>query len=426
MSEATQVDPGAESVSDGQSFSDGQCPVADWSMFGPPRAPMSYYHEMDELRQRSDIFQVNNNGAGFGDGFRLYTRYNQILDIAQHPEYFSNSFPHDPSEESDTHFELVPQSLDGEIHAKWRRILGSYFAPGRIAKLVPDIRARAIELIDTFVDKGECDFVKDFAQLYPTVIFLGIMGLNADELPQFMAWEKDILHPGGTSAEEATAISQTAQREVQDYFRVMLADRRALPPEQLGKDLVSEALGWTIDGQPLDDDDLLSFYLLMFEAGLDTVTAEISWGFHHLATHPADRQRIVDDPEVIPSAVEELLRVYPMVPLGRYVTQDNNIGGCPLKQGDRVILSLTSAGRDERVYEHSTEVDFDRGVIQHLTFGAGPHRCLGSHLARHELATAYAEFHKRIPNYRIADGAQFTETHSGLFGLTSLPLVWDV
>jgi cytochrome P450 len=252
------------------------------------------------------------------------------------------------------------------------------------------------------------------------------MGLNADELPQFMAWEKNILHPGGSTVEEAMAISEAAQQEVQDYFRVMLDERRAMPAEQRGKDLVSEALGWKIDGEPIADKDLLSFYLLMFEAGLDTVTAEISWGFHHLATHPQDRQRIVDDPAIIPVAVEELLRVYPMVNIGRIVTEDNEVGGCPLSKGDRVMLSLPSAGRDERVYENSTEVDFDRGVIQHLTFGAGPHRCLGSHLARHELANAYAEFHKRIPEYRLAEGVEFTETHSGLFGLTSLPLVWDV
>jgi cytochrome P450 len=115
-----------------------------------------------------------------------------------------------------------------------------------------------------------------------------------------------------------------------------------------------------------------------------------------------------------------------MVTISRYVTEDNEVGGCPLTKGQRVSLSLPSAGRDESVYENATEVDFDRGVIQHLTFGAGPHRCLGSHLARHELATAYAEFHKRIPNYRLAEGVEFTETHSGLFGLTSLPLVWDV
>jgi cytochrome P450 len=415
VAEATQVDVRVEQ--DGA----GRCPVADWTSQGPPRVPMTYYSEVDDLRHKGDVFQVNE-----GAGYRLYTRYNQILDIAQHPEYFSNVIVDTRTNEPGVGFELVPQSMDGAIHAKWRRILGSYFSPGRIGKMVPDIRARAIELIESFADKGECDFVKDFAQLYPTVIFLGIMGLEKDELPKFMAWERDILHPAATTLEEAMQISMSAQQEVQDYFRTMLDERRAMPAEERGKDLVSEALGWKIDGEPIDDKDLLSFYLLMFEAGLDTVTAEVSWGFRHLATHPEHRQRIVDDPAIIPTAVEELLRVYPMVSLGRYVTEDNEVGGCPLSKGDRVFLSLPSAGRDEDIYDHATEVDFDRGVIQHLTFGAGPHRCLGSHLARHELATAYEEFHKRIPEYRIPAGAEFTETHGGLFGLTSLPLVWDV
>jgi cytochrome P450 len=400
---------------------DERCPVADYRMQGSPRPPMTYYAEIDELRRKGDIFRVNE-----GAGYFFYTRYDAILDIAQHPEYFSNVIVDTRTNEPGVGFELVPQSLDGAIHAKWRRILGSYFSPGRIEKLLPTIRARAVELIESFADRGHCDFVVEFARLYPTAIFLGIMGLSLDELPKFMAWEMDILHPASDDLEEGTRISMTAQQEVTDYFAEMLIARRAMPVEERGKDLVSEALTWTIDGEPLSDKDLLSFYLLMFEAGLDTVTAELSWGFRHLATHPDDRQRIVDDPAIIPTAVEELLRVYPMVPLGRYVTEDNEVGGCPLKKGERVMLSLASAGRDEAIYDNATEVDFDRGVIQHLTFGAGPHRCLGSHLARHELATAYAEFHKRIPNYRLAEGVEFTETHSGLFGLTSLPLVWDV
>jgi cytochrome P450 len=415
MTQTTQAD---EKVQDATA---PRCPVTDWSSQGPPRAPMSYYGEIDELRHENDIFQVDE-----GAGFLFYTRYNQILDIAQHPEYFSNVIVDPRTNEPGVGFELVPQTMDGAIHAKWRRILGSYFSPGRIAKLVPTIEARATELIDSFIDRGECDFVKDFAQLYPTAIFLGIMGLSQDELPRFMAWEKNILHPPSSDVDEAMRISMTAQQEVQDYFQVMLAERRAIPVEERTKDLVSEALSWKIDGEPIADKDLLSFYLLMFEAGLDTVTAEISWGFRHLATHPKDRQRLVDDPAIIPTAVEELLRVYPMVSITRYVTEDNEVGGCPLSKGDRVVLSLPSAGRDESVYDNSTEVDFDRGVIQHLTFGAGPHRCLGSHLARHELTTAYAQFHKRIPDYRLAEGVDFTETHSSLFGLQSLPLVWDV
>ncbi|MGX7680031.1 cytochrome P450 [Jatrophihabitans sp. DSM 45814] len=413
MTQAPEVDIAIEAVASG-------CPVADWSSQGPPRAPMSYYAEMDRLRSEADVLKVNE-----GAGFTFYTRYEQILEIAQHPEYFSNQTI-DPRTNKPGGYELVPQSSDGAKHAKWRRVLGSYFSPGRIEKLLPSIRGRAIELIESFADRGHCDFVKEFAQLYPTAIFLDIMGLPADQLSKFMAWEKDILHPAASDMDEAIRISQTAQQEVTDYFVEMLVQRRAIPAEQRGKDLVSEALTWKIDGEPIDENDLLSFYLLMFEAGLDTVTAEISWGFHHLATHPVDRDRIVSDPAVIPAAVEELLRVYPMVTISRFVTEDNEIGGCPLKAGERVMLSLPSAGRDENVYENSTTVNFDRGTIQHLTFGAGPHRCLGSHLARHELATAYAEFHKRIPNYRLADGAEFTETHSGLFGLTSLPLVWDV
>jgi cytochrome P450 len=396
----------------------GACPVTNFRMQGVPRPPLSTYHELDELRGHGPTFQLAE------PGHYIYTQYEQILEIAQERGPFSNQMV-DPATGEPLGFELVPQTMDGDIHAKWRKVLGRYFSPGRAERLSPTIRARAIELIESFADRGHCDFMTEFAQRYPTAIFLGFMGLPLDRLDDFMEWEHRILHPRAASAEEAMAEMYQAQTEVTAYLAEQLAAVRATPVEERGDDLMSEALTWQIDGEPLSDKDLLSFYLLMFEAGLDTVTAELGWCFLHLATHPADRDRIVSDPDIIEKAVEELLRVYPMVNIGRLVVEDTNVGGLPLKKGDRVMLSLPSAGRDETIYPDATKVDFDRENVSHLTFGAGPHRCLGSHLARHELAVALEEFHKRIPNYRVDENATIAETHNAMFGLINLPLVWD-
>jgi cytochrome P450 len=162
----------------------------------------------------------------------------------------------------------------------------------------------------------------------------------------------------------------------------------------------------------------------MFMAGLDTVTIQLNYSWWHLATHDGDRARIVKEPEIIPNAVEELLRAYAFVAPGRKVMKDGDFHGCPMKAGDMVLLPLCGATRDPAAFPEPTRVDFDRPANNHLAFGAGPHRCLGSHLARRELRVALEEWHKRIPDYRIPDGAVIDE-HGSMFGINQLPLVWD-
>jgi cytochrome P450 len=213
---------------------------------------------------------------------------------------------------------------------------------------------------------------------------------------------------------------------VVEYFTAVIAGRRTMTPDQRPPGLITESTGWEIDGQLIDEADLLSFLLLMFMAGLDTVTAELGYGFLHLATHPRDRRKIVEDPRLIPAAAEELLRLYPIVNPPREVARDTVVAGCPIKKGDFVVVSLPSAGRDEATYPDALTADFQRSLRSHLTFGAGPHRCLGAHLARHELVIAYEEWHRRIPEYRLKESIPISETAGGMFSLNNLPLRWDL
>jgi cytochrome P450 len=411
MTQAPDVDARLDDIT-------SRCPMTDLVMQGGDREAMLGFAELDALREAGPAHILPG-------GDIIFTRYEEVLEVAQNPDVFYSK-AYDPLTGEEAAFVLVPQAIDGPMHIKWRRLLASYFAPGAMAKLDDDIRERVNELIDGFIDRGQCDFIREFSLRFPTAIFLKhIIGLPVEELDRFIGWESNILHPKDTDPMMAYQKSVNAQTEVTAYLAEIIAKRRDLPPEERGTDLISRGMDWTIDGEPISDSDMLSFYLLLFEAGLDTVTAELGYGFRHLATHPADRDRIVTDPAIIPAAVEELLRVYSIVNISRTAMEDTEIDGCPVKKGQRFTLSLPSTNRDEGHFENAGTVDFDREDISHLAFGAGPHRCLGSHLARHELAIAYEEWHKRIPVYTVNEAIDYNESRSSMMGLNSLPLIWD-
>jgi len=312
----------------------------------------------------------------------------------------------------------VPQMLDPPRHTAWRHHLGPYFAPGNMRRLEESVENRCAELLDGLAARGGCDFNAEFAQRYPTSIFMDMFGLPIEELDQFLAWEHDILHLSPEEDPER-ALAITAMLEVMAYFDELIKARRADPRD----DIVSDSLTWEIDDQPIPHQELLSFCLLMFMAGLDTVTIQLNYSFWHLATHPEDRRRIVEEPEIIPTAVEEFLRAYAFVPSGRKVMTDVDFHGCPMKAGDMVFLPSSLACRDPKLFPDAARVVLDRTPNQHIAFGAGPHRCVGAALARRELRVALREWHSRIPDYRIQDGFEVRE-QGAMHGIKSLRLEW--
>jgi cytochrome P450 len=160
-------------------------------------------------------------------------------------------------------------------------------------------------------------------------------------------------------------------------------------------------------------------------AGLDTTKCQLGYNFFHLATHPEDRRRVVDNPQLIPNAIEELLRYYAFVPPARKLKQDIEYEGCPMKKGQMVLMPMWTATRDSRAVEDADQVVLDRQPNRHIAFGAGPHRCAGAHLARRELLIAMEEWHKRIPDYWVASDEPLIE-HGWQLGLDRLPLAWSV
>jgi cytochrome P450 len=395
-------------TTDTTSGSTGHCPVLHYDHTVPGPA-LSHLEMLDELRKLGPIVRSTN-----GVGFYALTESAGIRSMLQQPELFSSSIvvPHEP----DPPYKWIPEMLDPPEHTRWRQFLSPHFTPKAMEALEDKVRARCVAIIEPLVARSSCDFLADFAWQYPTSIFLDLMGLPIADLDRFMAWEHAILH----QPEQAMDGAITAMFEVMGYFQALINERRAEPQD----DLLTAALSWKIDGEPIPDDDLLSWCLLMFMAGLDTVSIQLSYTFLHLARTPSDRAQLVADPARIPAAVEEFLRVFAFVGMGRKVMADTTIEGCPVKAGDRVWGHVGAANRDPAAFERPTEVLIDRSPNNHVAFGLGPHRCLGSHLARRELRIAIEEWHARIPDYRVDDAVEIVE-HGGMFGLDSLVLRWD-
>jgi len=384
----------------------------------------TWFAKYDDLRTQFPWYRNE-----FGPGFWTMCNYQGILEIMQNPQVFSNSVV--TALDPEPAIKWIPEMLDGDEHKQWRRQLGPLFAPGAVQRLESTVRQRAIDIIEGIVARsvasgatgkkqGSCDFMADFAARFPTTIFLDLMGLPVEELDQYLAWEHDILHASG-SDEERQQKQIAAMFAVMGRFSTVIAERREEPRD----DIVSKALTYEIDGKPVTDQDLLSFCLLMFMAGLDTVSVTLGWTFLHLARNDEDRDRVVAEPAVIPTAVEEFVRAYAIVIPARKVMADVEIQGCPMKAGDMVNIPLNAATRDDAAFPYAATVDITRKPNNHIGFGAGPHRCLGSHLARQELRIAMEEWHARIPTYRLAPDAEMLES-GGQLGLESLPLVWDV
>jgi cytochrome P450 len=391
------------------------CPVKSVAMNTPGSPALTHFRRLDACQDEArPVFR--NSEADFE--YWVFTDNSVILDGLQHPELWSSSVvtPTDP----EPPYKWIPIMIDPPEHAKWRHVLAEYFSPGRVKGLREAQQKLAADLVDELVAGGSCDFVERISRVFPTKVFLTIMGMPVEDLGQFMEWEDMILHQSGVG-EDVNAARLEGMMHVMGYFSGLIEQRRA-NPDPTADDIVSKAIDWTIDGETIGDMDLLNCLLLLFMAGLDTVSNQLSYAMVHLATHPADRARIVAEPELIPKAVEEILRVYPIVQTARKATQDMDFHGCPVKAGDMASFSLAFAGRDGNAYPDAREVNLDRGVTRHLSFGGGPHRCLGSHLARQEMVLVLEEWHKRIPEYDLVGEA--IEHGGQVFGVDSLNLTW--
>jgi cytochrome P450 len=333
----------------------------------------------------------------------MVTRKAEADEIFRHPEIFSSN---SDAVDLKNLRPLIPLQIDPPDHKKYRKLLDPIFAPRQMALIEESVARTVNDLIDGFIDRGEVDFASEFAVPFPSRVFLDLLGLSFDELPRFLAMKDGIIRPhlvvgAEFGSEVALDHQQLTADSIYEYFNEIL-DRRELQRED---DLLSRFLDAEVDGNKLTREDILDICFLFLIAGLDTVTATLDCIFAYLVQHPDQRQRIVDDEAVIPAAIEELLRwETPVQIVARVAMEDTEVAGCPVHQGDNVMVLIGSVNTDDGDLPDADDVRFDRDINKHSAFGAGVHRCLGSHLARQELRVALREWHRRIPEYSVSEG----------------------
>ena len=379
----------------------------------------AHWDEIDGLREKHRFFWNT-----YGPGYWVLTRFEDIREAFQSPETFCNHsiVATDP----DPQYRFLPSFIDPPEHMKYRQIMNKWFAPASVAKMAPTLERLARETVEEVAGDGSCEFTSSFGDRYPVKAFLHSMGLPPDRDPEFFVscvrrMSGHFSDPDNPDAESAMMAAWT---DVANYWKDMIADRRARPLDP-NEDFVTLLTQGKIDDRPLPDDEIQDLCVTLTVGSLDTLKSQLGWCFYHLATHEDDRKRLVASPELIPSAVEEFLRAYPIVSMARKLTRDVDFHGCPMKKDQMVLLSIQSATRDPRIFPNPDQVIIDRQPNRHIAFGASEHRCLGSHLARAELVKAIEQWHQVVPEYRVGTDAPLM-AHGGQISLLSLPLVWDV
>lgn len=368
------------------------------------------------MREACPVLRIDNNV--------VLMRREDIDHALRRPEVFSSNMS---AVELGNIRPLIPLQIDPPNHVKYRRILDPLFAPKRMAILDSTVAALVNELIDTFLERGECDFAEEFAVPLPSKVFLRLLGLPVSDLDVFITMKDGIIRPDAVKgvtreSEEAKSYQQEVAASIYDYFDKVLDEREV----ERRDDWLSQFLDAEVDGDRLTREEILDVCFLFLIAGLDTVTDSLECFFAYLARHPDQRQVLVDDPSVIPSAVEELLRwESPVSGVARVAMHDTEVAGCPIGAGELVAVLLGSANTDEHEFPDGYEVNLRREPNRHLAFGGGVHRCLGSHLARLELRVAMREWHQRIPHYEVKEGVDLVYTPF-MRSVEYLPLVFEV
>jgi cytochrome P450 len=343
--------------------------------------------------------------------------------VLRNPELFSSDFTSGLGDMKNRR-PLIPLQTDPPDHRKYRKILDPLFAPQKMKLLEPQIAALVNELIDGFVGASEIDFAQQFSVPFPSQVFVTMLGLPLEELPQFVAMKDGVIRPDHCTGEprghpKTDAHQQATADSVYEYFEKLLAARRGSP----GDDLIGQFLTAEVDGERLSTDEIIDICFLFLIAGLDTVSASLDCFFGYLGRNPAARRALIEQPDAIPDAVEELLRwETPVMAVERVATTDTELGDCPVTKGESVIAFIGAANLDENELADAGTVRIDRTVNRHLAFGGGIHRCLGSHLARGELRVALREWHQRIPEYDLKPGAELEFT-AGIRSVANFPML---
>lgn len=391
--------------------------IRDFSYFtGPGMRPMRGGDPQGALAGLHDgppIFYARNNTYD-GHGTWVVVRAEDQRRVLQDAETFSS---HRRIFEKALGYDLptIPLEIDPPGHGAYRSLLNPLLSPRRVMAMEAANRARAVELIDGIVGKGTCEVMNDFAFPFAVGVFLEFLGLPQSRRQEFLGWADKQFH--GSPDERGHAI-----RTVVAFMEELVALRRREPAD----DFMTFVVQATVGGRPMTDIEATGMGALLFVAGLDTVAAAIGFDFRYLAEHPDEQARLRADPSGVVLAVEELLRVFPTVLMTRIASRDTEFDGIRIKAGDRVSCPSMVANRDPAEFPDPNRIDLTRENNRHVAFAYGPHRCLGSHLARRELVIAMEEWLKRVPEFRIKPGTAPLTYGGHVFGIEDLQLEWSV
>jgi cytochrome P450 len=391
-------------------------PVSDWATdfsHVEPEWSADPYPIQDDLRKRCPIAHTERFGGGW-----LPTRYSDVSEIAYDTEHFSSrsiimSNFRPPREDAPVGGS-PPISSDPPFHHDARKLLLPAFTRSAIGRQEPATRAFCHSLIDAFGDGDVIDAARDYAQHIPMRVIAHMLGFPPEDGPRFREFVENTLEGVNLPPDERIG----RMSALFDYLLEQIRDHLDNPRD----DLTSYLINAELYGHKLDPDHVAGTMALLLIAGIDTTWSAIGASLWHLAQNPGDTERLVAEPALLPTAIEEFLRAYAPVTMARLVKEDMRWHGVDMKADDWILLSFPAANRDPAQFDRAGEVVIDRAVNRHAAFGLGIHRCIGSHLARMELRVALEVWLERIPRFALADPAAVQWSAGQIRGPRTLPL----
>lgn len=384
--------------------------VYDVDIYSLPGLEKGYHWAWKAIQDSGapDIIWTPRNG-----GHWIATRGELLRKVFLDPVTFSNRVIFVPKEVGEQN-NLAPGTTDPPLHREYRGLIGVGLAPRTIDALAPTIRERTIELIEGLKPQGRCNFTEEFAERLPVHVFMNMCRLPIEDAPMIKSWVDKINRPDGSAT-------------VKELIDLLVGYIAPVIDARAGKasgDLISDIANGSVKGRDLDASEKARVAAQVLVAGVDTVVNMLAFVLLHMAKHPEHRRELIERPELLPNAVEELLRRHPIVADSREVTKDVELAGVQLKAGDMIVLPTALHGLDDRENKCPMQVDFHRTENNHSTFGNGIHKCAGAYLARTEIRIVLEEWLARIPEFRITKEPQ--QLSGVIAALSDLSLAWDV
>ncbi len=386
--------------------------IMDFDIYKPPLPHGDIYDGWDQLMEEGvpELVWTPRN-----EGHWIPTNAELVLEILQDYETFSNQNVIIPKSHGDN-YKVIPGFFDPPEHTPYRLALNATLSPRLVKDIEPRVREIAAGLVDDLADRGECNFVTEYAEILPITMFMTLMELPLEDVPQTKYWANQMFRPDGSISFE------DALGKLTDYMAHHVDERMGRP----SGDMLSRLINSTVDGNTLSRYEAVQIATQVVIAGLDTVVSFLGFVFHHLAIDAELRRKLASDPALIPRVVDELIRRFPIVTIGRLIRKDTRFHGVELKAGEMMAIPTMIAANDARFNKNPRTVSVERVSRNILTFGAGPHLCPGRHLARAEIMVTLDEWLKRIPDFSLRPGEDITYNAGVVSTIPRLNLVWPV